>query len=116
VVANLETRFPSCLKWGRRQFRVGLRPAEIPASREPGLRLNPQLRRIPAEMRAELTGAEIAMRPSNARWLSGNQTADELSPAVDFEPVESPLFFQPDVTPGIGLRLRHVRRYLGVAR
>ena len=52
------------MKWGGRQFRVALRPAEIPASREPGLRLNPQLRRIPAEMRAELTSAEIAMSGS----------------------------------------------------
>jgi len=52
------------MKWGGRQFRVALRPAEIRASREPGLRLNPQLRRIPAEMRAELTSAEIAMSGS----------------------------------------------------
>src|ERR1700686_4601073 len=64
VVANLETRCASCMKWGGRQFRVALRPGEIPASREPGLRLNPQLRRIPAEMRAALTSAEIAMSGS----------------------------------------------------
>ena len=37
---------------------------EIPASREPGLRLNPQLRRIAAQMRAELTSAEIVMSVS----------------------------------------------------
>jgi len=43
---------------------VALLPTEIPASREPGLRLNPQLRRIPAEVRAELTSAEIAMSGS----------------------------------------------------
>jgi hypothetical protein len=43
---------------------VALLPTEIPASREPGLRLNPQLRRIPAEIRAELTSAEIAMSGS----------------------------------------------------
>ena len=64
VVANLETRCASCTKWGGRQFRVALLPTEIPASREPGLRLNPQLRRIPAEIRAELTSAEIAMSGS----------------------------------------------------
>ena len=64
MVANLETRCASCMKWGGRRFRVALRPAEIPASREPGLRLNPQLRRIAAEMRAELTSAEIAMSGS----------------------------------------------------
>jgi hypothetical protein len=43
---------------------VALLPTQIPASREPGLRLNPPLRRIPAEVRAELTSAEIAMRGS----------------------------------------------------
>jgi len=43
---------------------VALLPTEIPASREPGLWLNPQLWRIPAEMRAELTSAEIAMSGS----------------------------------------------------
>jgi hypothetical protein len=49
---------------GGRRFRGALLPTEIPASREPGLRLNPQLRRIPAEMRADLTSAEIAMSGS----------------------------------------------------
>ncbi len=47
-----------------RRFRVALLPTEIPGSREPGLRLNPQLGRIPAKMRAELTSAEIAMSES----------------------------------------------------
>jgi hypothetical protein len=61
VVANLEARCASCTRRGGRRFRVALLPAGIPASREPGLRLNPQLRRIPADMRAELTSAEIAM-------------------------------------------------------
>jgi hypothetical protein len=56
-------RSASCKVDGRR-FRVALLPTEIPASREPGLRLNPQLRRIPAEMRADLTSAEIAMSGS----------------------------------------------------
>src|SRR5580704_3323146 len=45
---------------GGRRFRGALLPTEIPASREPGLRLNPQLRRIPAEMPADLKSAEIA--------------------------------------------------------
>ena len=57
-------RDPQAVRSGRATFRVALLPAEIPASREPGLRLNPQLRRIPAEMRAELTSAEIAMSGS----------------------------------------------------
>jgi hypothetical protein len=45
---------------GGRRFRGALLPTEIHASREPGRRLNPQLRRIPAEMPADLTRAEIA--------------------------------------------------------
>jgi hypothetical protein len=40
---------------------VALLPTAIPVSREPGPRVNPQLRRIPAEMRADPTSAEIAM-------------------------------------------------------
>ena len=46
------------------RLRVALLLTEIPASREPGLRFDPQLRRIPAEIRAELTSAEIAMSAS----------------------------------------------------
>ena len=49
---------------GRRRFRVALLSTETPASRDPGLRLNPQLRQIPAEIRAGLTSAEIAMSGS----------------------------------------------------
>jgi hypothetical protein len=60
VVANLESEIRKLYEVGGRRFRVALLPTEIPASREPGLRLNPQLRRIPAEMRADLTSAEIA--------------------------------------------------------
>jgi hypothetical protein len=64
VVANLESEIRRLYEVGGRRFRVALLPTEIPASREPGLRLNPQLRRIPAEMRADLTSAEIAMSGS----------------------------------------------------
>jgi hypothetical protein len=64
VVANLESEIRKLYEVGGRRFRVALLPTEIPASREPGLRLNPQLRRIPAEMRADLTSAEIAMSGS----------------------------------------------------
>jgi len=60
VVANLESEIRKLYELGGRRLRVALLPTEIPASREPGLRLNPQLRRIPAEMRADLTSAEIA--------------------------------------------------------
>ncbi len=64
AVANLESEMRKLYEVGGRRFRVALLPTEIPASREPGLRLNPQLRRIPAEMRPELTSAEIAMSGS----------------------------------------------------
>jgi len=64
VVANLESEIRKLYEVGGRRFRVALLPTEIPASREPGLRLNPQLPRIPAEMRADLTSAEIAMSGS----------------------------------------------------
>ena len=64
VVANLESEIRKLYEVGGRRFRVALLPTEIPASREPGLWLNPQLWRIPAEMRAELTSAEIAMSGS----------------------------------------------------
>ena len=64
LVANLESEIRKLYEVGGRRFRVALLPTEIPASREPGLRLNPQLRRIPAEMRADLTSAEIAMSGS----------------------------------------------------
>ena len=60
VVANLESEIRKLYEVGGRRFRVALLPTEIPASQEPGLRLNPQLRRIPAEMRADPTSAEIA--------------------------------------------------------
>jgi hypothetical protein len=44
-------------------FEADARPpaGSFPRSREPGLRLNPQLGRIPAKMRAELTSAEVAI-------------------------------------------------------
>ena len=64
VVAHLESEMRKLYEVGGRRFRVALLPTEIPASREPGLWLNPQLWRIPAEMRVELTSAEIAMSGS----------------------------------------------------
>jgi hypothetical protein len=53
-------RFASCAKCAGDSSEWRFLPTEIPGSREPGLRLNPQLRRIPAEMPADLTSAEIA--------------------------------------------------------
>ena len=60
VFANLESAMRKLYEVGGRRFRAALLPAENPASREPGLRLNLQLRRIPAEIRAGLRTAEIA--------------------------------------------------------
>jgi hypothetical protein len=51
VVANLESKIRKLYEVGGRRFRVALLPTEIPASQEPGLRLVPQLRRIPADSR-----------------------------------------------------------------
>ena len=71
---NLESEIHKLSNWGRRRFRVALLPIENPASLEPGLRLNPQPRRIPAEMRAEPKSAEIA--------ISGSDSDDELRSAA----------------------------------
>jgi cholinesterase len=61
AVANLESGIREVYEVGGRRFRVALLPIQNPGSRGPGLRFDPQLRRIPAEMRAELTGNELAM-------------------------------------------------------
>jgi hypothetical protein len=64
LAANLEKRDAQAVRSGRATVPSGASAEEIPASREPGLRLNPQLRRIPAQIRAEVTSAEIAMSGS----------------------------------------------------
>ncbi|HSU18212.1 MAG TPA: hypothetical protein VLI45_00585, partial [Acidobacteriaceae bacterium] len=64
MVANLESEIRKLCEVGGRRSRVALLPTQTPASREPGLPLNPPLGRIPAKMRAELTSAEIAMSGS----------------------------------------------------
>ena len=64
MVANLEGEIRKLYEAGGRRFRVALLPPGIPVSREPGLWLDPQLWRIPAEIRAKLTSAEIAMSGS----------------------------------------------------
>ena len=62
--ANLESEIRKLCEVRGRRFRVAPLPTEIPGPREPGLRLNPQLCRIPAKMPAELTSAEIPMSGS----------------------------------------------------
>ena len=46
---------------GGRRFRVAVLPTEIPGFGEVGRRLNPELSRIPAEIRAQLPDAQIAV-------------------------------------------------------
>jgi cholinesterase len=61
TVANLETEIRKLHAAGARRFRVALLPTAIPTFSDVGLRLDPELRRIPGEMRAELGDAQIAM-------------------------------------------------------
>ena len=60
-VANLETEIHKLYEAGARRFRVALLPSAIPAFSEVGLRLNPELRRIPEDVRAQLPDARIAL-------------------------------------------------------
>jgi phospholipase/lecithinase/hemolysin len=64
TVANLKAHVRKLHAVGARRFRIALLPAAIPAFSEVGLRLNPALRQIPGEMRAELAGVEI----SSSNW------------------------------------------------
>jgi len=61
TVANLEAEIRKLYAAGARRFRLALLPTAIPAFREVGLRLNPELRRIPGELRDELPDAQIAL-------------------------------------------------------
>lgn len=61
TVANLEAEIRQLYQAGARRFRLALLPTAIPAFSEVGLRLNPELRLIPAEVRPQLPGAQIAL-------------------------------------------------------
>ena len=61
TVTNLETEIRKLHAVGARRFRVALMPVEIPAFKSIGLRLNPTLRNIPEELRAQLPDAQIAL-------------------------------------------------------
>ena len=61
TVANLETEIRKLHAAGARRFRIALLPTAIPAFSEVGLRLDPELRRIPGEMQAQLPGTAIAI-------------------------------------------------------
>jgi phospholipase/lecithinase/hemolysin len=59
TVANLKAHVRKLHFLGARRFRIALLPEAIPAFSEVGQRLNPELRRIPAEIARELPGIEI---------------------------------------------------------
>jgi phospholipase/lecithinase/hemolysin len=59
TVANLEAEIRKLHSAGARRFRVALLPTAIPSFGEVGLRLNPELRRIPGEIQAELPNLQI---------------------------------------------------------
>jgi phospholipase/lecithinase/hemolysin len=61
TIANLETEIRKLHGVGARRFRVALLPTAIPPFSEVGLRLDPELRRIPGEMQAQLPGVQIAL-------------------------------------------------------
>lgn len=59
TVANLEGEIKALYDAGARRFRVAILPEKIPAFSEVGIRLNPALRNIPAEMKTKLPEIEI---------------------------------------------------------
>jgi phospholipase/lecithinase/hemolysin len=61
TVANLENQIRKLYAVGARRFRVALMPEAIPETKALGVRLNPELRRIPEEMRSQLPDARIAL-------------------------------------------------------
>ena len=61
TVANLEGEIQSLYAAGARRFRVALLPEKIPAFSEVGKRLNPAIRKIPAEIQPKLKGAEVKL-------------------------------------------------------
>lgn len=60
-VGNLESEIRKLYEAGARRFRVALLPTAIPAFSEVGIRLNPELRRIPGHLQGQLPDARIAM-------------------------------------------------------
>lgn len=59
TVANLEEEIRQLYKAGARRFAVAILPTAIPNFHDVAVRLNPELERIPAAMRAEMPGIEI---------------------------------------------------------
>jgi phospholipase/lecithinase/hemolysin len=61
TVANLESEIRALYQAGARRFRIALLPTAIPAFRAVGMRLNPELRRIPGEVQGQAPDAQIAL-------------------------------------------------------
>jgi phospholipase/lecithinase/hemolysin len=61
TVANLKGHIRKLYALGARRFRLALLPTAIPSFSQVGLRLNPELQRIPGEIAAELPGARIEL-------------------------------------------------------
>jgi phospholipase/lecithinase/hemolysin len=64
TVQNLKSEIKILYSSGGRRFMVALLPTAIPAFSAVGLRLNPELARIPPEIGAEIPGASVGL----SRW------------------------------------------------
>ena len=61
TVANLEGEIKTLYDHGARRFEIALLPTAIPSFADVGIRLNPNIARIPAELAPQLPGAEIRL-------------------------------------------------------
>ena len=61
TVQNLQAEVRTLYKLGARHFEIALLPTAIPAFAEVGLRLNPVISLIPAQLRSELPSAQISL-------------------------------------------------------
>jgi hypothetical protein len=61
TITNLKKQIRILYELGGRNFSLALLPTEIPAFSDVGLRLNPRLLRVPAELGPELPGASIRL-------------------------------------------------------
>jgi phospholipase/lecithinase/hemolysin len=61
TVANLQAHIGRLYEAGARRFRIALLPTAISQFAEVGLRLNPELARIPDAIRARMPGAQVAL-------------------------------------------------------
>lgn len=64
TVANLEGEIKTLYDLGARRFSIAVLPTAIPSFAEVGIRLNPEISRIPGELSPTLPGAQITL----SRW------------------------------------------------